>query len=231
MNRKMIQPRIIEFYGLPGCGKTTISKLLCESLAEEFSLEVVRPGKTKVIDDYSLLCLPKYWTNVSRLFNFVRLYKTKKHPRIVLQPERYRHIYHRYLKSNATGFFVVDQGIIQSLISISYLDTLPDSEQLSSYVSSLNNLPILLVYCKCDTTISKQRMKDRVKGGSRLEQLDDECFEQAVQVQSSNFKKINSILNDKCDSIQVMSIDTTKDPQFNVSKIVSFIKHEMEYSV
>lgn len=216
-------PRIIEFYGLPGCGKTTISHMLSKELVNNYSCEVGSLPKYSAFKDYSLLLDYNHWRNLSKLFGFANVFNNKRHPRIVIQPERYVNIYSHFLNAVPEGYLVVDQGIIQGLISISHVDKIIASGDLESFIKSIDNIPILLVYCRCDMSVAKQRMKERFSGGSRLEHLSDADLYHAVQIQQSNFVTINDILKRVCKKVTVVSIDTTSEPEENVNIILPYV--------
>jgi energy-coupling factor transporter ATP-binding protein EcfA2 len=167
--------KIIELYGLPGCGKSTLTHSLLSILQKEYPDIVLRrsdiSGK-----------INKYWDRPFCLFLCLVLellkpsnYKIKT---LLLKYalsfpfNRYSVIYLLYTvmvidlyRNNKTHIIVLDEGIIQFLSSIPHDNVIKKVELIERISNCINENPIEVLYVECqlDLDSTMYRIKQRGK--------------------------------------------------------------------
>jgi hypothetical protein len=181
------QSVIIEFNGLPGCGKSTTATLLMERLKlmgyevgyfEDLQnckysnrrmkniklvLNSLKPPYIKVI--YNLL---KVWLNL-KPFKFSRINYIK----LVYN------FYFIYFSKEVTkryDFIICDQGLIQGILSIMHTDIIKDNSYIQELVDSIlyNLKDIYWVNCNVNYRTAKERIRSRGLTQGRLDFINDD---------------------------------------------------------
>lgn len=171
----------LEFFGLPGCGKSTLTRLLASNLRNR-ELKVKEPS-------YEI----DHLKGIKRLFfKFLIGFKfALLHPQITLKtirivkkngyslfsPELIKLALNIILKLNVYNtktsnqiIYVWDQGLIQAAVSVAYEKEKPVLaiwNELTKLIT--NDSYILPVYLKVRSEIAIQRMNERGVTGARLE--------------------------------------------------------------
>ena len=167
--------KIIELYGLPGCGKSTLTHSILSILQSEY------PGIVLRRSDISGK-INKYWNRPLCLFLCLVLellkpcnYKTKtfllKYA-LSFPFNRYSIIYLLYTvmvinlyRNNKTQIIVLDEGIIQFLSSIPHDNVIKKVELIERITNSINENPFDALYVECqldlDTTMYRIKQRDR----------------------------------------------------------------------
>lgn len=179
----------IEFYGLPGCGKTTVSHRLAVDLTK-VGYPVIEPNYDVVNKHSSLM---------RKLLKFTNTYRQKLFNRPVYESieslvakngysgnEAFKQIVNVVQKikwyNKAKECIVVwDQGIKQAAVSLSANSSVNSKDNEVSIKEMLNLSPIVIpVYLKCSISTSENRMAQRVAHRSRVEKIDSIIQRQAV---------------------------------------------------
>lgn len=167
--------KIIELFGLPGCGKSTLTRSILSILQGEY------PGIVLRRSDISGQ-INKYWDRPLCLFLCLVLkllkptnYKTKtfllKYA-LSFPLNRYSIIYLLYTvmvvdlyRNNKTQIIVLDEGIIQFLSSIPHDNVIKKVELIERITNSINEIPFdaLYVECQLDLDSTMYRIKQRNK--------------------------------------------------------------------
>ena len=190
----------IEFYGLPGCGKTTVSTIVADEL-ERKGYRVIRPG-TEISDSVNPL-----------LRRIRKICRTSvvcvKHPKVILEVDRivrvngYNNLLPRlkqdiniaiklYYYLNNNGALVIwDQGITQAAISLAVNGKISGCENENKLLSLCDSFNIIHIYISEEIDTVLKRMESRESNNSRVEKEKNTMLKR---------KMLNEILK-ACDSI------------------------------
>lgn len=216
--------QIIEFNGLPGAGKTTIANQLKYEL-ESKGYSCISSFKQESLFILMFYCL-RYPSCLQLLYKLFRLSKNaindKVNRGIVLLIVHY---YQQYLLSKKAkeDFCIVDQGIIQGIISLFHTRELSDSELLKSISSTImKHISFWRVDCIVNESFSFDRIRTRTPAGSRLEKLNDEALLLAFRTQAINFSVVRDAFSSAYNS-QSIVLDTANNVDSNVQIIIKEI--------
>lgn len=190
-------PVIIDFYGLPGCGKTT----LCKTLINQYP--------DKVIDVDAVWV--SYWTQnwfkrISEIpifvvfklfFLFLRSPKLSKEERNIYRGFFVHIISYSHFKRMNYKVLLSDNGLIQDLVSLFYkkesIFSKKHARTFSSLIKGYTNLN--QVFCDIPVALSLERIRTRNRNKGRLDLIrDNKNLENALTVQSEFFQKMNVML-------------------------------------
>lgn len=213
-----------ELYGLPGCGKTTVSRLLVKQLREE---------GYKVADFNDVFL--KYNHGYPRKWEFFKLlFQIKEFPLFYYYWRLYKEcdckskrrlsnlmiLTHRIIctyKSHEYDILFLEEGVIQFISSLVYLGTIRDDERICKIVDILNKIiKIQPIYCCLDVELSLERIKGRERAGDRFSKSTDAD----VMYQALNYKKAN-LDNIASSFLYKMKIDMTERIDNNVKILES----------
>lgn len=221
--------KIIEFCGLPGCGKSTlcdqIEKILSDSNCIVNNLQkplhVDKPNiirKTlKMLDYLRYLCFMGNRDLKKKLF----------HVKTVDNGQRYKKWAFRLLESNyriydakrkGIEYGLFDEGCIQFLTSLYGNMCVEDDVVRSLYDSIYGGNETIIFYCKVDSYINLERLKKRNRNNDRfLTDSDKETLERLEQKKLSIKRAIEAF------NLTVIEIDT-KNIESAVNECMKHIK-------
>ena len=188
-----MRPYIVEFVGLPGAGKTTIVRRLCEggggsgfkdgqALGARFGCR--DEGKTPRLRRPLLMLIKTMlamgWisTHPRALFALVRhtafysrqplalVWKRLKQFFSCLAHLEWLKIYRRYSAIPA-DYLLLDQGVLQAIISLDLASSRFPSDLLMTIP-----LPDIVIYLDAGAGVASQRLFSRTGGTSRLDRMD-----------------------------------------------------------
>ena len=151
-----------EFYGLPGCGKTTLSRKVVYQLQEkgykvaDFSCIFLNEnfGKPKLIEyvrlifqirEYSLFY--HYW----KLFRECHCNSKRRLTNLMILTNKI----FRESRKNRYDMVLLEEGIIQFISSFNYLGAIRKSNRFDKIVKQLEkNVEICPIYCRLDVDTS-----------------------------------------------------------------------------
>lgn len=220
---------IVEFNGLPGSGKTTITKKIVELLFQNgqkaFVWDDLTYGKNKsilfkivkylisinIIDLYYLLMIT---LSASEKLNIQQLKR-------ILTAERICMAYK--LINDSHDYYIIDQGIFQSIISIIHTYNISNSYRFIKYSNLLlNKFTCLHINTISTPEIALDRIRFRnFEKGSRFNYIADDS---ELLHLLSKLKTNILILRDniKLDSIDIdISVDPLLNARFIVDKILN----------
>lgn len=195
--------KIIEFFGMPSCGKTTLCNTLqneneqqgkmvaiTENLANEYANSSLWK-KTRSIPVYILFSLLRLFAAVPFTgFSYLRRYK------VLLRKEILYNFAKRYSKYD---YVYIDHGLAQGLIQLvyEYPDSLNEKTLLLAKKVFQKSKADSIVYCKVspETTLKRIRKRNNPRK-SRLDCInDDNVLIQKLSLQELLFDKLAEMLN------------------------------------
>lgn len=218
-------PIVIEFNGLPGCGKSTTARALKDRLNKLHHTSVTSYYKTSL---YKKKIVQLFWhKNIVLIFRLLRLALLQKDVYAALPGLlaicRYNQMYHMYAK-NRNDVLLIDQGIAQGFLSMSHTNHFARPDLIEKIASTLNLQDIKFVMVNCDISVEESlcRIQKRHTNGGRLDNMDNIDLTNALKVQDMNLRTIRSCLTRKMplDSITISTHDSVED---NVDKIIKII--------
>jgi len=228
METSSTKPIIIEFFGTPGCGKSTTSNFLKEKL-EGRGFKCFRSYYKN--DFFKNKCVKMFMPlNFRLLYNLFRFsIKQKKIVETfpgILAVCQYNQMY-RMFSSKYEGennVLVIDQGIIQGFLSIAHLNNFNNLKDVVAILNTLNISPFqyVVVYCNVLPETSMRRLKKRQQQNGRLDKLDGKELFQAICVQYENTKNIYKELVEY-DRLKLLEINMEDDVIKNVDIILETI--------
>jgi len=182
------KPLIIEFVGLPGCGKSTMAKSIISIFQNEKNI-IKRSDFSKTIDKmwkYPILIpfatiyyfiKPKHRRFKKDLFRFAFQFPINK---LGLIYTVYLIILYELLNKNINEdkIVILDEGIIQFLSSISHNIPINNNTLLHNLVSNLKSVIEDILFIECDLPIEtvierikKRNRQDRFSYNNNIENL------------------------------------------------------------
>lgn len=173
----------IEFYGLPGCGKSTVSHLLYQKL-KKHGITVFEPSYSfdhkanPILRKFFKLCSPAFFS-VFHFGEFRRLMNCCKKAAKVGFVEFLKQAVNivpkiRTYCESTTAIYIWDEGLIQSAVSLALRGNSCSAEigkELFAIVGDKKTIKILL---STEPEVALSRMKERTTNDSVVEKETDE---------------------------------------------------------
>lgn len=218
---------IIEFNGLPGTGKTTISRCLNKYLSENGIITLTDFSKNRIRRNHystllNLSCLHLKWI-LFRYWNTINTTDNRTGRDFVIM--HFFRMYKDFL--NTKGCVLIkDQGIIQALLSMAHLNRINSSKPLDEVVKYLFRSDVMFVRidCKTDVNISYDRINSRPTFNARLDNISNDQLMHSLSTQSHNLSIIRDSFNSIYSSnMMVLRIDTNEPYTKNAELIAAQI--------
>lgn len=221
------KPVIIEFNGLPGSGKTTISLLLkkrIEGLNNIVFLKYYR--KVFFCNVYSILLAIRYWRLFFLVKKYSKIFRLKRPLRLCLLYVSYVRMYHDFLKDKSSDILIIDQGVVQSLISLAYKDRVSKNDSLKELLlkSEIDTPQIVFVNCLINEKLAMNRIIARNQKGGRVDSMEAQEMERTLCVQSENFQCIRDEIKKVYSHINFIDIDMEGSAEDNTNVILSQLR-------
>lgn len=213
------KPVIVEFNGLPGTGKTTTACQLKQMLNDGGieCADIFFYGKSLKKSRYANWISPSCWRLRNLLNNYIKTFdpSVDKYSR----NDKFLQFFRGYRDFNKfrCGVLLKDQGLIQMLLSIAYLDKIGDTYQIERIAEFLDKrISFLRVDCAINPIISSHRIIKRKPSGSRLEKITSKDLTDAMNLQADNLEIIRSSFDKLAlKNIQVIHLDTKDSVEKN----------------
>ena len=205
--------RIIEFAGLPGCGKST----LCTKLIEQISgkkiytyKDIVRFVSTKNrrrIYGTLVALNPLRWKFLRLLKRFVKKYKDVSMQAVFILIALYDIT--SLLRMNKQCIVILDEGFVQNLTSVAHLQQISGEKELEELVACIQaKNQMLIVNCFADEDIVIRRLRQR-NGRDRFNSIKDEKqLRAALCTKQNNISFVAQLFTDKIDICMNGSTDS-----------------------
>ena len=216
----------IEFYGLPGCGKSTISHRIANRLRDE-GYTVDEPSfkedhQSKIKRIIAKLLIGCVW--------FVLRFKSFREVSCLVRYNGYQGLewftqtvnilqkIAAYRKNSVCNIVILDQGVIQAAVSLSITE---QAEAYENYLRIENlisrRLSMIRVYMALDKIMALERMAGRNTNDSRVERVDGYTNKLKMLDKFENgFKSIR-------DGLKEQNVEIVADGANNVEIIVDYI--------
>lgn len=222
---------ILEFNGLPGVGKSTITQYLGD-LAKKYEIPFYKTYYRHSFDRraISLLLRPSILFLLPSILRFAYGYRggVQKY-RYVTGFLAYIREYLDFQRDIKNGLLVADQGLIQDFISIAHDSIIHDVGMVSSIMSKVEKYNIRFIRIDCDLSEEEVlfRLRRRENGGSRIEKNIDTEVKRLLSVQKNNLFSLRHELNTLPYTSHI-SIDASVSPFDNASKIWDIVYGKSE---
>lgn len=230
MERINKNPVIIEFNGLPGSGKTTI--------AQELQRHLIKTGKS-CLNYYCrsslfksprfLYLMPHYWREIEKAKKNSLSLSLNEENSYYLHFLQYIRMYREYIKDVPSDILIIDQGILQSFLSMSHQNKIQSTGIVELFIKSfkIDVFPLVLINCDVDENVANKRIEDRKENGCRVESMSLSERQKTLITQSANLTIIRKAISNVCLSLPSIEIDATNSIDNNVDQIVSFINKKI----
>ena len=217
--------QIIDLYGIPACGKTTLARYMASHPTKGL--------KVKNIEDCMFAALNDKWhlvmsVSLKNVWASIRLRLSapfdKKRSVIPFRAILLMGAFKNYiLKYTDYDIVITDHGDIQSFVTLERGDNLHESKRfLSACLHYLNvSLSTSYVYCQIDAEEALQRMNGRGREKGRIDLITDQHIKlQELEAESKCFDFWTSILKKRKSSIVELdmkgSIPSVADKLFSI---------------
>lgn len=220
------KPIIIEFYGLPGSGKTAVSKALQQKLEKVGASTMCYYQRCGFYRNaYSLLFAPNYWKKIAVVSAYASLLPGRHNALRILSMINYFRMYRHFITDKPKDILLVDQGIIQSIISLAHTDILPDLNHLNKIFEGeyLSGHQCFIVNCNLRKETAFDRIGTRPMNGCRMEKMTESDRMQALDAQAANIIYLRSFLKRVFPSTCLIDVNTEEPVEDSVNKIFSHI--------
>ena len=211
---------IIEFNGLPGMGKTTVAQTLNRELSYNYDVKLkYRLYESKVRRLFSYLVDGSAYL-YALTYRYTK-YSTKHYKRDNLKYIQvliaYYRMYRSFLKKHPNDILIVDQGMMQALVSIHYDNMIISTQYAERIFRFLNkkNITVAFVNCENDRAIAVQRIKERNTVDGRLDVCSAEEREKVLDVQLYNFDVLRAACSKTMKECKNLNINMNNDPERN----------------
>lgn len=198
----------LEFYGLPGCGKSTISHMVASKLKgdgmqiDEPSYEIDR-NSGPLFRKIKKLSIYFYWFVFhNHTFKIVNAIVRRNGYSAIAKIEQMSNVLQKigvYRKNGRNRIVIWDQGLVQASISLSLKGLVDANDNFKNLLRIINpDTEIKNVLISVDKMVALERMSRRTTNDSRVEKLKDEkqkhemmiCFQNEIDVINNNYDGI-----------------------------------------
>jgi len=213
---------IIEFYGLPGSGKTTVANQLCNTLkenrvpyitADNYLKEYCRKGST-----LKSLLHPYCFKFIISVLGIAAKYKLIRKKDVIIRIIRIAPVID-YYRTHQDELIIMDQAVIQQFVSAFYNYCELSKTDMYMIPSIIDKYSIKPVHVTAATSVASNRISIRgEETHGRLDSIIDNGERRNVLiVQEKNFSECRSLLENSNKSID---FDNTKSGVINVTPLL-----------
>lgn len=198
---------IIEFYGLPGAGKSTSIDILKNkyfSYKKIFSfydiMQNIQQIKIKHIKEHGFIEFIEliiYLKNKKMIYNWIKLWLMLKSPfSFLMRSLEIMAIYQFCEENYKNDIILVDHGIVQNLISLVYVNKIKSIDTFSRYASNILYRNVYYVHIQANINKSLNRLRTRKNQHGRLPKIQSDIkLMEALYYQNGLFYYCDEIIN------------------------------------
>ena len=225
---------VIDLYGLPGCGKSTITYNLYNNLIEQnFKVEMFNKNEysnignrnKNLIIDYLRIFLPR---NIKFFFNVI--YKIKKRKsqdkKIILNQTvkervwknlRLTLLYDKLSRNSDFDVVIVDQGIVQDLSEFIMFKKILN-EDIQNYFNYYYKSKNTFIFVNLNLSVEKsiERLKNRNRKEYAFDFLDDKNLKLFLTKQRERIDIIDKNIDDRFIKLNLVSETEKLDKNINL---------------
>ena len=197
-----VYTQIIDLYGIPACGKTTLAKYMASHPADGLKVATMEDCMIAALNDKWHLFLsvtPKNLLTSIRLKLSAPLDEKRKVIafKAILLVGAFKNYVRKYTDYDIV---VSDHGDIQSFVSLERGDSLHENQKFKEaclhYLDA--SLSTVYVYCRIDTETALRRMNDRGRNKGRIDSISNQNLKlQELEIESKHFDFWTTILRER----------------------------------
>lgn len=206
-------------------GKTTVAQSVNERLCNNYNVNF----KYNLNETRMHRLISYFFDGSVVLYTIARKYTKystkqfkKKNLKYIALLIAYYRIYKKFLKKHKDDILIIDQGIIQALISIHHDDLIVDTKYLKKIFRFLHkkNINLAFINCENDGTVAAQRIKSRNTRGGRMDVCEDDEIEKVLKIQVANFDVIRSECEKIMKNCKTININMNCKPYENSLELI-----------
>ena len=234
---------IIEFYGVPGCGKSTAAEIVEKKYLSNrtiySSYEIIEEIKQKKIKHYRILekTIPQKPTikELIELFIYIKDKKAifywwklwvmlKASFSFFVRSLEIMALYQFCEENHTDDIIIIHHGIIQNLISFVYINPIPSIEKFSKYATNIICKEISYIHLGIEVDSALIRLRNRKNQHGRLPKIkSDKKLLEALYFQNGIFYYCDELLN-KLEIKNKYKVDNNLDEEVLKSQLFEIIK-------
>ncbi|MGF1540307.1 MAG: NB-ARC domain-containing protein [Pleurocapsa sp.] len=226
------KPLIVEFVGLPGAGKTTISQQV-ELKLKERDLQIV--SRDKILKQWEqenlwqkvVQLLPDNLHDWHILINSL-IFALQVRPINRQSFSKAAKIFANFKRNNAVALakdcdiILLDQGLLQETWSVSITGSPPPGKYLKREIIPLfDRSTTIIIYCQIDIDTALKRIQNRTTSNSRFDQMD---AKKAQELLEKYFFYLQEIINcARTSNTIILELDSSQEIKEQSKKAVNLI--------
>ena len=221
--------QIIDLYGIPACGNTTLARYIASHPAEGLKVATLEDCMVAALDDKWHLLLSVSLKNV---WASLRLKYSapldKKRSVISLRSILLLNAYKNYIRKYTDYDIVVtDHGDIQTFVSLERGDNLHENKRFKGACCHYLDVSLstTYVYCQIDAETALQRMNGRGRYKGRIYSMFDESIRlKEFEAESQRFNFWTTVLKERGASLN--ELDMRASVTSIADRLYSFLKNQ-----
>lgn len=194
--------QIIDLYGIPACGKTTLARYMVNHPVDGLRVATMEDCMMAALNDkwrlFLSVSLKNVWASVRLKFSAPLDKKRSVIPfRAILLMNAYKKYIRKYTDYDIV---VTDHGDIQCFVSLEHGDNLHETQRFKGacchYLDA--SLSTAYIYCQIDGKTALQRMNGRGRDKGRIDSMSDIVFKlQELETESKRFDFWTTVLKER----------------------------------